>query len=560
MKILLLGINARYTHVNLALYYLGLYIDPAKHETVLIERTINDSIDDVIAEIAINDPDVLCLSVYIWNNRYIQSILKDIKKINEDLIIVCGGPDISWNSNKWIEDFPSIDYIISGVGERGFEILCQNDFVYPQKIVDTDNYHFSQIKMPYSEKDLANFAHRYVYYEASRGCVCNCSYCISSIDKTKVEPISDRHIQKVEYKSFEKIKEDLLFILSSEPIIIKFIDRSFNANNSLCLEIWNFLSILNTSTKFHFEVHPLFINEEQIEVLKSIPKGRFQLEVGIQTIHDNTLNLIDRKGSWEIIRGSLKKLSSLVNIHLHYDMLVGLPGESLHDVFDSFSEIIKFLPDHFQIGFLKVLPGTKIHTEVEKYGYNYQEEAPYKILSSNTLSYSDILIMSNLELVIDLLYNANIMKTLMLEIIQNIPNFKDFFLELKDCFIANNVHKNTTNRQILFKIVMDNITTSNIIPQKSFFIDCLRYDWFVSQETHFYPEFISSERTDLFKERNYKSFKEDWQKTQKGEYKLKLKNAIFFSPEDEYFREKYLNRAEGAVKVNNEFYYIKKRD
>ena len=606
MKILLLGINARYTHINLALYYLRQYIDTAKHEAVLIEKTINDSIDDIIAEIAINDPDVLCLSVYIWNNRYIKSILKDIKKIKEKLIIVCGGPDISWNASQWIDEFPSIDYIVQGVGERGFELLCQNDFVYPQKIIhiergcriiDTpchserseespdpchserseesnqfvmlrnetsprffaslrmtkiinyatasENYHFSEILMPYTKHDLELFKHRYIYYEASRGCVCNCSYCISSINKTKVE-----------YKSFKMIKEELLFILSSEPIIIKFIDRSFNANNSSCLDIWRFLCNIDTTTKFHFEIHPLFINDEQIEVLKSIPKDRFQLEVGIQTVHDDTLSSIERNGTWEAVKRSLEKLSKLKNIHLHYDMLVGLPGETLHDIKDSFSQIIKFLPDHFQIGFLKVLPGTKIHSEQIKYGYKYQEEAPYKILSSGSLSYSDIWIISHLELVIDLIYNTQIMKTFISEIIRNIHNFTEVFIELSKYFASSNVHKNTTNKLTLFKIVMDFIKNSNNIQNKPFFQDCLRYDWFLSQDTHFYPDFLSSESCDTFKEMNYKSFKEFWQKKQNGTHLPKLKNAVFFTASNDLFREKYLKGSEGIVKVGIEIFYI----
>ena len=545
MKILLLGINARYTHVNLALYYLRQYIDITKHIAVLKEKTINDSIDDIYVEIALNDPDVLCLSIYIWNNRYIKSILKDIKKIKENLIIVCGGPDISWNAEEWIDEFPSVDYIIQGVGERGFELLCQNDFVFPQKIIYTENYHFSQIKMPYKENDLKDCAHRYVYYEASRGCVCNCSYCISSIEKSLVE-----------YKTFPQIREELLFILSSKPIIIKFIDRSFNANNTLCLDIWKFLSSLDTNTKFHFEIHPLFINDDQIEVLKSIPKDRFQLEVGIQTIRDDTLAIIKRNGTWEAVKQSLKKLSTRKNIHLHYDMLVGLPGESLQDTLNTFTEIIKFLPDHFQIGFLKILPGTKIHSEAEKHGYKYQEEAPYKILSSNTLSYSDIIIMSNLELVVELVYNTQIMKTFMTEIVQNTQEIDRFFTELSNFFKSSNVQKNTTNKQILFRIIMDYLTTSNIIQKKSFFIDCLRYDWFLNQETHFYPDFLLCERCDMFKEANYKSFRDDWQIDQKGEYKRKLKNAVFFTAEDNFFREKYMKGAEGVVKVDYEIFYI----
>jgi len=539
MKICLLGINARYTHSNLALFYLRKYVG-SNHKSIIIEKTINDSIYDILIEIDKINPDVVCFSIYTWNQSHIKSILKNIRKIKENIIIVCGGPDISWNANSWLEEFPVIDFIVQGAGEKAFEKLCCNNFSLPDKIISLKNYHFNDIPLPYLDNDFLSLKHRYIYYEASRGCVCRCTYCLSSLEKYQVE-----------YKTIDKIKEEISFLLFYEPIIIKFIDRSFNSNNSLCLEIWDFLKTIKTKTKFHFEVHPLFINDEQISLLKTIEKNKFQLEVGIQSIHTTTLALIDRQGTWECIKPNIEKLSTLKNIHLHYDLIVGLPGENLSLVLASFSEIIKYLPNHIQIGFLKLLPGTKLYSDANKYGYMYESDAPYKVLSSANMLFSDFISMYNIEQVIDTIYNKNIMQTFTREVINILDSSHEYFLDLGDYYLKKNVQKTTTSRKIFFEIVWNHLQETGLLPNKQFLFDCLRYDWYLGQDTHFYPDFLQADICDNYKEKNYLYVKTNWQKNQNSKYKKKIKNIVFFAAEDIYFQKKYLNGSEGVAKLGN---------
>jgi anaerobic magnesium-protoporphyrin IX monomethyl ester cyclase len=376
----------------MALYYLRNQVNPGKYGTAILEKTINDHVWDILTEINAYKPDILCLSCYIWNQNHTQNILKDIKKILPSVKIICGGPDISYNSEDWLDKFQSIDFIIQGAGEKAFYTLCENEFNYNDKIIKIDNYQFTEIKLPYNEYDKEKLNHRYIYYEASRGCPYKCSYCISSISE-----------HKFEFKDIDTVKKEVEYLASFEPLIVKFVDRSFNVNTDFCIQIWEFIRNMRQFTKFHFEINPDFLNEKQVKELRLFPKDQVQLEVGIQTVHNKTLANINRGGSWSKTKKALDKLEILyTNIHLHYDMIVGLPGESLKDIHDSFNKIIRTQPHHFQVGFLKVLPGTQISKDVCKWGYKYQEQAPYRVLSTDQLSFEDLYAVELAELAVDL--------------------------------------------------------------------------------------------------------------------------------------------------------------
>jgi len=545
-NILFLGINARYTHTCLSLYYLRNCLDPQKHEYMIIEKTINDPLWDVITTVNMLKFDILCISCYIWNQHYVQCILKDIKKTREHIKIVCGGPDISYNAEKWLALFPAIDYIITGPGESAFELLLKHDFTYPQKIISVKNKSLSQLPFPYIPDDKPELTKKYIYYEASRGCPSHCSYCISSIDD-----------QVLEFKDLKTIKDDILKLLAFEPLMIKFVDRSFNANNDLCLKILRFIKTLKTDIKFHFELNPALLTKEQIKELTHLLKtNRIQIEIGLQTIHDKTYKRISRNGNWKDIKKNIG--DSFLNLeNVHFDMMVGLPGEKTEDVITSFNRIIELNPYNLKIGFLKILPGTQIEKEVDKWGYQYQEYAPYRVYSSKTMSHAEINLIGLLEIAIDLVFNSQIMRAFNNRVLSDYPctNFQ-YYASLAYYFHQNNVNKSLSDKQKIFYYVKDHFDFHFKGDNREYFLDALRFDWFWLQDTHFYPDFLEAKHCDIFKSDLYVEFKEKWQALQKEKspeaISKKMKNAVFYTIK--HFESDY--DSDGVVKVDGVMYNV----
>jgi len=545
--ILFLGINARYTHTCLSLYYLRTCLDPKKHNYYIIEKTINDPLWDIISTINMIDFDVLCISCYIWNQHYVQCILRDIKKTRNDIKIVCGGPDISYNAQKWLDEFPAIDYIVTGPGESGLDLLLKHDFKYPEKIISVKNKPLNQIPFPYRPNDKPFIEHKYIYYEASRGCPCNCTYCISSIED-----------QVLEYKDIATVKKDILALLAFEPLMIKFVDRTFNANSTLCREILRFVDSLETDVKFHFELNPMYINREDFGgLIEAQLSGKIQFEIGLQTTHNKTLKYISRAGTWKEIRKNIYSFTHNVE-NVYFDLIVGLPGEKFEDVVLSFERMMELFPYNLKIGFLKILPGTQIEKEVKKWGYQYQEYAPYRVYSSNTMSYAEMNLMGLLEHAMDMIYNSRIMETYNYKVITEYPcsPFK-YYCSLAYFLHENkNVNKSLTDKQKLFDYIKDHFDQHYKGEHRETFLDALRYDWFLLQDTHFYPDFLEAQHCDTFKDDIYVEFKEKWQALQKEKSphgdKLKMRNALFYTIKD--FDSDA--DSDGIAKVDGVLYYI----
>ena len=547
MKVMLLGINARFTHVNPVLYYLRNLLDEKKYQREILETTINDHVWDIMADIMIHCPDVLCISCYIWNQSHVQSILRDIKKFCKDLIIVCGGPDVSYNSQEWLDKFPSIDHIIQGYGEGDFLLLQHHGFKYPTKIINDNKLPLAKIPLPYLPADKERLRNRYLYYEASRGCHSKCSYCISSISE-----------QPLEYKEVETVKQEILTMLELEPIVIKFVDRSFNFDHDFCMGIWEFILQLDTSTKFHFEIHPLYFSEKQREILEKMPENRVQLEIGIQTTHNKTLELIDREGTWKEVRENIRDIFFIKN--RHFDMIAGLPGEKLKDIKQTFERLIRLHPSYLQIGFLKVLPGTKIAKEADKWGYQYQSEAPYRVISSNSISVEELYQFELVELAVHSIYNSRVMKNFTMQINNLLDEIFGYYLTLGIFLYKNLVNKSVSDKKRIFWTTKDHFDHFYKYDDFDYYLDNLRYDWFVSQDTHYYPEFLEAKHCDTFKKDFYLKFKEFLQKEYptdpNSKDKGKITNAIFYTIKDYQYSKGLLMASDGIAKVGNMFYYI----
>ncbi len=392
--VLLLGLNARYTHTNPALYYLRRYCRDLPYRFLIREYSINRRAVEIHREIAAVKPDILGISAYIWNSTLVKALLPAIKRSLPRCVIVLGGPEVSYNTGQWISGFSEIDHIVAGAGEQGFFDLLNHDFPSDEKIISRENPPFSEIPFPYEDADFEGFRNRYIYYESSRGCPFKCSYCLSS-----------RTDHPLQHRDPARVQSELSYLISKKPDLVKFVDRSFNADRGFAREIWHFLIGQNRTSRFHFEVHPTLLHDEDFDVIAQAPRGYFQFEIGIQSANERTLEEIRRPGDREAIRRNVLRLTCMGTIRTHVDMIAGLPFEDMGSLEKSFNEIYSMGADYFQLGFLKVLPGTDIDAGKDEYGITHTADPPYRILSNRWLSAMEMEELERIEAMLNRCYN-----------------------------------------------------------------------------------------------------------------------------------------------------------
>ena len=417
MKVSITTINARFTHSSLALRYLRDSIETewkGKPDRVvkLREYFISQKHLDILYDMVLAEPDVLLLSVYIWNSRSIKNLLPDIHALLPDCIIVLGGPEVSYYPQKWFDRFPFINAIVSGAGEEAVRHLASIDFNIRgtfQQTLTMPVPDFSHVPFPYRDEDYINLENRYLYYESSRGCPFSCSYCLSS-----------REDNPLSLKNLTTTCTELAMLLMHKPRLIKFVDRSFNANPERARGIWNYLILHHgaSGARFHFEIHPLLLGEEDFNLLAQAPDGLFQFEIGVQSIHQRTLDAIHRPSDWVRTRSNIERLTAGKNIHIHLDLIAGLPFESIKEIAASFDEIISLKSGHFQLGFLKGLPGTELLAEFSdaKLHHNdmvFMHEAPYEIIRSRWLTALELSKLKNIAVLVENITNTHRYDTLM---------------------------------------------------------------------------------------------------------------------------------------------------
>lgn len=374
MKVLLCGINSKYIHSNLAIRYLKAYTEDLNYICDIKEYTINHRIENILEDIIMEKPDVIAFSAYIWNLDYIEKLSNLIKLVNKDIIIVYGGPEVSYDGRESLESMAG-DFLIEGEGEetyrefiecildkestnekykrvRGLYSKLNNEIFFGGK---RDLMDFNKVKFPYKEDD--DLSNKIVYYEASRGCPFKCSYCLSSTT------------HGVRFLEVERVKKELDFFINKNVRLIKFVDRTFNCNHEFAMEVWSYLIKRGGDTTFHFEVSADLFRDDEIALLKTAPKGKFQFEVGVQTTNNETLRSINRFVKFEVIKEKVQQLISGKNIHQHLDLIVGLPGEDYISFKKSFNDVYSIKPEMIQIGFLKLLKGSQMKEEQQKMGY-----------------------------------------------------------------------------------------------------------------------------------------------------------------------------------------------
>lgn len=398
MKILLVTLNAKYIHTSLALRYLREYIKP-DHTAGLLEFTINEPIEDIADVLVAEEPDVIAFSCYIWNIEQTIELINKLRISLPNLCIIVGGPEVSFELEYWLNRVPAIDYIIYGEGEQSFKELLEyldgkkpleslkgiayrltgaNVLNPPQDLLVTDD-----IPSPYTDEELPALKNRTIYFEASRGCPFLCSYCLSSLDR------------RVRFFSLDRVQAELTRLLDADVQLVKFVDRTFNIKQDFAQAIFTFLIDdhlkHNRRTTFHFEITADLLSDDLVKYLAAnAPPGLFRMEIGVQTTNEHTNKLIDRKQDWERLSSIIKQLRAGNNIMIHLDLIAGLPAESYDSFGNSFNMTYELGAQELQLGFLKVLRGTKIWREQDLYGYRFHEKPPYEVIENDSLTVNEL--------------------------------------------------------------------------------------------------------------------------------------------------------------------------
>ncbi|MBQ2116618.1 MAG: B12-binding domain-containing radical SAM protein, partial [Lachnospiraceae bacterium] len=387
-RIILVGINAKYIHSNPAVYSLKTYADTYYSDCSVLdgnskitdnltisEYTINQSLDSILADLYNQKPDVVAFSCYIWNWNMVRDILDELPKIMPKTDIWLGGPEVSFNADKLVNQYPAIKGIMVGEGEETFLELLKYYWEAADRFQNLSDIKGIVLKEGFTgERELTNidklpfiynnntdftdkFKNRIIYYESQRGCPFRCSYCLSSIDKS------------VRLRDLETVKKELKFFLDNKVDQVKFIDRTFNCNNEHALSIWRFLKENdNGITNFHFEIAADLLSTQQLEIISQMRPGLIQLEIGVQSTNEKTLKAINRHMDIEQLKSTVQKVHGYKNTHQHLDLIAGLPYEDYNSFASSFNEVYKMQPNQLQLGFLKVLNGSPMKEKAEEYG------------------------------------------------------------------------------------------------------------------------------------------------------------------------------------------------
>ena len=411
MKILLAACNAKYIHSNLAVYDLKAYSSDYDEHVILREYTINQPKDEILKDIYSSGADVVCFSCYIWNISFVRELIRDLVKILPKTAFWAGGPEVSYDAEKFLTEMPEMTGVMVGEGEKTFHDLLEfyidgkdsleeiSGIAYRSgdKIIHNGWRELMDLSaIPFVYEHLEKFENRIIYYESSRGCPFSCSYCLSSIDK------------KLRFRDLELVKKELQFFLDHRVPQVKFVDRTFNCKHEHAMTIWKYiLEHDNGVTNFHFEISADLLREEEMELMSQMRPGLIQLEIGVQSTNPETIRAIHRHMDLKKLEHCVNRVHSFRNIHQHLDLIAGLPYEDYDTFHQSFNDVYQMKPDQLQLGFLKVLKGSLMQKEAEGYGIVYKEKEPYEVLSTNWLTYGEVLKLKMVESMVEVYYNSD---------------------------------------------------------------------------------------------------------------------------------------------------------
>ena len=475
MKVLLAAINAKYIHSNLGIYSLKTYGEKMLKEwglaeeakVSLAEYTINHQMEQILQDIYKRKPDVIGFSCYIWNISYVKMILADIKKVLPDVKIWAGGPEVSYHGEAFLKEEPAVDLVMMGEGEITFahflKALLEGEDLkqVPGLMVRNADGTFtdtgfrqvmdmSQIPFPYAFMDMKELEHRIIYYESSRGCPFSCAYCLSSIDK------------KLRFRSLDLVLPELEWFLQAKVPQVKFVDRTFNCKKSHAMAIWQYIRDHdNGVTNFHFEIAADLLDKDELDLLSTMRPGLVQLEIGVQSTNEKTLEAIRRKTDIEEIREITETINSWHNIHQHLDLIAGLPWEDLESFKKSFNDVYEMEPEQLQLGFLKVLKGSYMEELIPTCDLLYSAAPPYEVLCTKWLSYGDVLELKDIEEMTEVHYNSRQFTCTLKELEKEFDTPYEMFSFMAGYYNKNHLfgisHSRIARYEILWKIIQERL-------------------------------------------------------------------------------------------------------
>ncbi len=499
LKPLLIGINSKFTHTSLSVRTLS----ANSGGTEFCEFTINENVLDVAGSIYTKLSDVLCFSCYIWNMEYVIKLASTLKKMLPEALIIFGGPEVSYCAIEVLEKYPFVNAVIRGEGEETFNELTQNNFSFENvkgvtyrenEIVENPDRapieNFDTLQFPYTKEDLIKNKGKLIYYESSRGCPFGCSYCLSSAQRG------------VRFKSIEKVKEELQFLIDARPSTIKFVDRTFNAHPGRTFELIKYMMDRGEGTTFHFEIEAHSISDEFLELVSKAPEGMFRFEIGIQSTNPDTLSAINRNPDVERLLSNIKKIISTGNVHVHLDLIAGLPFET-YDIFKkSFNHVMSLESDVVQLGFLKLLKGTKIRHEENKFSYKYTDFPPYEIISNVYITCDEIIKLKKIEVLVDKYFNSGAFKGALWYMKDVFGDYMSLFEGLCSFFEKHGYFDLNHSRDGLYDIL------AQFGKDDKLFLNILKFDYFTNTKNASTPHWsnepyniaLHKKRTEIIEE------------------------------------------------------------
>ena len=501
MKILLAACNAKYIHSNLAVYNLKSCSGEYSSRVVVKEYTINQIRDDILKDIYLEQPDVVCFSCYIWNISFVRELVPDLKKILPQVEFWAGGPEVSYDAVEFLKKNPAFFGVMVGEGEETFHELAGyyierkpetlsgirgvafRDENKGRDIVHTGWRELMDLsKVPFAYSNLTEFKNRIIYYESSRGCPFSCSYCLSSIDK------------KLRFRDIELVKKELQFFIDNKVPQVKFVDRTFNCKHDHAMAIWRYITEHdNGITNFHFEISADLLREEELALMKTMRPGLIQLEIGVQSTNPQTIKAIRRTMDFEKLKGIVEQIHSFGNIHQHLDLIAGLPYEGYDSFHKSFCDVYALRPEQFQLGFLKVLKGSHMMEMTGEYQILYKDREPYEVLSTAWMTYGEILRLKMVESMVEVYYNSGQFKNTLVFLEKYFDDPFQMYEALGRFYEKKGYSEISHSRMRRYEILMEFAGEQKEIPSEAL-SDVMLLDLYLRENLKSRPSFASDQK------------------------------------------------------------------
>lgn len=501
MKILLAACNAKYIHSNLAVYNLKSCSGEYSSRVVVKEYTINQIRDDILKDIYLEQPDVVCFSCYIWNISFVRELVPDLKKILPQVEFWAGGPEVSYDAVEFLKKNPAFFGVMVGEGEETFHELAGyyierkpetlsgiRGVAFRDENKDRDIVHtgwrelMDLSKVPFAYSNLTEFKNRIIYYESSRGCPFSCSYCLSSIDK------------KLRFRDIELVKKELQFFIDNKVPQVKFVDRTFNCKHDHAMEIWRYITEHdNGITNFHFEISADLLRAEELALMKTMRPGLIQLEIGVQSTNPQTIKAIRRTMDFEKLKRIVEQIHSFGNIHQHLDLIAGLPYEGYDSFHKSFCDVYALRPEQFQLGFLKVLKGSHMMEMTGEYQILYKDREPYEVLSTAWLTYGEILRLKMVESMVEVYYNSGQFKNTLVFLEKYFDDPFRMYEALGRFYEKKGYSEISHSRMRRYEILMEFAGEQKEIPSEAL-SDVMLLDLYLRENLKSRPSFASDQK------------------------------------------------------------------